>query len=35
MATAEQVRGTLDECTQVKSVWIELSDATRDPFVMR
>ncbi|MDR7481278.1 MAG: aldehyde dehydrogenase [Armatimonadota bacterium] len=27
--------GTLDEYTQVKSVWIELSAETRDPFVMR
>ena len=26
---------TIDEYTQVKSVWIELSTATRDPFVMR
>lgn len=27
--------GTLEEYTQVKSVWIELSTETRDPFVMR
>jgi (Z)-2-((N-methylformamido)methylene)-5-hydroxybutyrolactone dehydrogenase len=25
----------IDEYTQVKSVWVELSSATRDPFVMR
>jgi aldehyde dehydrogenase (NAD+) len=26
---------TIDDYTQVKSVWVELSGATRDPFVMR
>src|SRR5579871_688869 len=31
----ENWHGTIDEYTQVKSVWIELSTATRDPFVMR
>jgi acyl-CoA reductase-like NAD-dependent aldehyde dehydrogenase len=31
----ENWHGTIDEYTQIKSVWIELSTATRDPFVMR
>ncbi|HET8998025.1 MAG TPA: aldehyde dehydrogenase family protein [bacterium] len=31
----ENWRGTLDEYTQVKSVWVELSSGTQDPCVMR
>jgi len=35
MARAELLHRAIDEYTQVKSVWIDLSSSTRDPFVMR
>ena len=31
----ENWHGTIQEYTQVKSVWVELAETTRDPFIMR